>query len=401
MRGSPEARAMAVLGLGSLRDRASEAEVTEIATESGAGNTARAAAAYVLGELGGEESTTTLLALAADGDALTREMALMALARSASGERTKERFVAAMADAVFEGGDPESPRSLATAERVRRAGCAALVATAKAGSKGGRDALASDPLAGVDDAIAVDELLERIVPEVIDAKDRAAALVAFAEPLQRAARLALSVGDRARTVFAAMQEGPGALEPFVGAGVGDAAAHEAAEAIARGLEPDLVRFASDQDPTMRAQATLLLARSGSPAAAEALVRALGDPVPEVQRTALTAIGAKPEPSAVAAVQRIILARDSGAAGGATVGEPWAMRVLAVQAMGRLGAAGARAAAESSLRAAATQDPYALVREAALRSLGSFDASAARALALTLENDPEPRIREAARQVAGR
>ncbi len=402
-RGSPEARAMAVLGLGSLRDRASQAEVTEIATESGAGNTARAAAAYVLGELGGEESTTTLLALAADGDALTREMALMALARSgvASGEKTRERAVAAMADAVYEGGDPESPRSLATAERVRRAGCAALVATAKAGVKGARDLAIGDPLASVDDAISVEELLERIVPATVDAKDRAGALVAFSEPLQRAARLALSVGDRARAVFAAMQEGPGAFEPFVGDGVGDAAAHEAAEGIARGLEPDLVRFASDQDPAMRAQATLLLARSGSPAATEALVRALGDPVAEVQRTALTAIGAKPEPSAVAAVQRIILARDGGSDRGATTAEPWAMRVLAVQAMGRLGAAGARSAAETSLRAAATQDPYALVREAALHSLGSFDVTAARALALTLENDPEPRIREVARQVAGR
>jgi HEAT repeat protein len=70
-------------------------------------------------------------------------------------------------------------------------------------------------------------------------------------------------------------------------------------------------------------------------------------------------------------------------------------------MGRLGAAGARAAAESSLRTAATQDPYALVREAALHALESFDATAARALALTLESDPEPRVREAARLVAGR
>jgi HEAT repeat protein/tetratricopeptide (TPR) repeat protein len=392
LRGSPEARAMALLGLGALRDRASQAEVAQVATEGGAGNAARAAATYVLGELGGEESATTLLTLAADADPLTREMALIALGQSGVG-RVRERAIAAMADAVFEGGDPGSPRSLAMAERVRRAGCAALVMAARSGEKGGRAPEAVDPLAFVDDSVVVEEILQRVVPTALDAKDRASALVTFATPLERAARLALSVGDRAKAVFDAMQGGVGAFEPFVGAD-GSEAARETVRSIARGLEPEIVRFASDQDPAVRARATLLLSRSSSPAAADALVQALGDPVPDVQRAALAAIGSRPDPGAVAAVRRALLARD-----GLTAGEePWAMRVLAAQAMGRLGAAGAHAEAEASLRTAATSDAYALVREASLRALESFDPTAARAVARSLASDPEPRVRDAAKHL---
>jgi hypothetical protein len=77
-----------------------------------------------------------------------------------------------------------------------------------------------------------------------------------------------------------------------------------------------------------------------------------------------------------------------------------MRVLAAQAMGRLGSAGAPAAADSALLQAAVQDPYALVREAALSALATFDQDGARTLARRMMGvDPEPRVRETARRIA--
>jgi hypothetical protein len=81
-------------------------------------------------------------------------------------------------------------------------------------------------------------------------------------------------------------------------------------------------------------------------------------------------------------------------------EAWAMRVLAARAMGRLGAAGAGAQASQSLAQAATKDAYALVRQAALEAMASFDAAGARALAARMmASDPEPRVRDAARAIA--
>jgi hypothetical protein len=69
-------------------------------------------------------------------------------------------------------------------------------------------------------------------------------------------------------------------------------------------------------------------------------------------------------------------------------------------MGRLGAAGAGPDAGRRLSEAATRDAYALVRQAALEALASFDASAARALGTRMAaSDPEPRVREAARAIA--
>jgi hypothetical protein len=75
---------------------------------------------------------------------------------------------------------------------------------------------------------------------------------------------------------------------------------------------------------------------------------------------------------------------------------WSLRMLAAQAMGRFGLAGAYREARVRLSAAATGDAYALVREAALDALDSFDPSSARELASHMaSSDPEPRVREVA------
>ena len=156
-------------------------------------------------------------------------------------------------------------------------------------------------------------------------------------------------------------------------------------------------FTRHPDPSIRTKAIVLVARSSSDAAVEAVVAGLDDSSEVVQRVALSAVAArradgKPaasQPSgAGAAVAKILLTHDA-----------WAIRVLAAQAMGRLGAAGA-AEAGQRLVEAATRDSYALVRQAALDALATFDASAARALATRMAaSDPEPRVREAAKAIA--
>ncbi len=389
-RGTPEMRAVAVLGLGALKDRASVQDIASVVREGGAGNLARASAAYVLGEFGREEDRATLLSLAENGDSLSRQMAVVALARApAAPSKAEERAtIDALAGAVFAGGDPESPRAVIAAEGVRRAGSAALVAR----SVHSKVPEWPDPFALVEDSVNVEAILGRLVPSGFSDEDRAGAFVAFEDAIARAARQALAMaGDGPESVVDALSGEEGTFAPFVGATGATPAAHEAARAIARELEPALIPFSKEPNsPSMRARVLVLLARSPTKPATEALVEAVSDANETVQRTALSVIGGRSDAETVSAVGRILGGKESN----------WAMRVLAAQAMGRLGLAGGGEAAATPLLRAATGDSYALVRESSLKALASFDASTARPLARTMaESDPEPRVREAAARIA--
>src|SRR5262249_19014520 len=95
-------------------------------------------------------------------------------------------------------------------------------------------------------------------------------------------------------------------------------------------------------------------------------------------------GQKADPQAVAAASKVMHGHES-----------WAMRVLAAQALGRLGGA----EATKQLKEAATKEPYALVREAALVALASYDKAEASALATQMAtHDAEPRVRETAERI---
>jgi HEAT repeat protein len=159
--------------------------------------------------------------------------------------------------------------------------------------------------------------------------------------------------------------------------------------IERVLEPYIVALARHPDPTLRMKAVVLLAGSTSDAAASEVVRATRDASEAVQRVAFAAIGSSRSAEAVQAVTQALEHHEN-----------WPMRVLAAEALGRLGAAGAGEEAREALRRSATRDDYALVRETALISLSSFDPVAGRKLAGQLAVvDPEPRVREAARLIA--
>jgi tetratricopeptide (TPR) repeat protein len=399
--GSPQMRALAVLGLGLAHEKAATSDIAAIARAGESGNVARAAAAYALGELGADGEAATLLALAQGSDALPRQMALVALARmgAASTKSTEppggKAALSAMADAVFAGGDAESARGR-VGDSLQRAGTAALVilATATPPAKGGKPHANVDALPVPEGAIDVDAMLDALVPRGFSEKDRATAFLKYADVLQRAALGALQTSaDRARAVLDALGSGEGELEPFLGKDVvaGTEAARAKAVDVAKMLEPSVVPFVRHPDPVMRTKAIVLLARSSTGEAASAVVLGVDDANEAVQRVALAAIGKRADARAVAAVGRLLATHDN-----------WAMRVLAAQAMGRLGAAGAASEAARGLTSAATNDKYALVREAALEALATFDAARAKQLAQRMSaSDPEPRVREAALAIVKR
>jgi tetratricopeptide (TPR) repeat protein/HEAT repeat protein len=408
-RGTPEMRALAVLGLGLVRDKSSLPEVARLATAVDAGNVARAAAAYALGELSADAEAPTLVNLAQGTDALPRQMALLALAKMRAGSgpgsgnangQIGRAAIAAMADAAFAGSDPESPRSRAAGEAVQRAGSGALIIMAS-----GRDARATiDPLPVPDGGLEVDATLEQLVPTAFTEKERATALLTYGDAIQHAAIAALTTSsDRARAVLDALSQGDGALAPFVDSPPAGASmkpsspaaasvvgsAQTKAREVAKALEPSIIALARHPDATIRTKAIVLLARSGSDAATAAVVQATSDSNETVQRVALSAIGSQRDPKAVTAVGKVL-----------EQPEGWALRVLAAQAMGRLGAAGDSKEAAPYLRRAAERDGYALVREAALKALATFDSRGAKDLALVMErSDPEPRVRDAAHTIA--
>jgi hypothetical protein len=295
-----------------------------------------------------------------------------------------------MADAVFAGDG-------ATGGAVSQTATVAL-ATLAAGDKAHttKDKAAREVLPVPEGSLDVDALLDALVSRDVTDADRAAALVRFAEPVQRAAQAALGTsGERARAVLDALGTGGGELLPFVPRGASGPAA-DAARKIAAALEPSVVPLARHPDPEIRTRAIVLVAGSSSDAATEAVVGGLEDPSEAVQRVALDAVGTAragarvtASPRAVAAVGKILATHES-----------WAMRVLAAGAMGRLGKAGAGAEVTQRLSDAAAKDPYALVRQAALEALAASDPATARTVAARLAAaDPEPRVRDAARAIA--
>ncbi len=398
--GTPPMRALAVLGLGAAHDPASVADVTRIASSVDSGNVARAAAAYALGELGATAQVPALLELAEESDALPRSMALVALSRMAAAAGREPAWqheaVQVMADAVF-AGDDDRAREGGSNDGVVRAALAGLASLADVGDRAHPPAQAREVLPVPEGSLDVDVLLDALVPREVSDAGRAAAITKFAEPLQRAALAALRTsGGRARAVLDALGTGSGELLPFVPRGATGPAA-DAARAISKALEPSLIPLARHPDPDIRARALVLVAHAPSDEAAQAVVGGLEDGNEAVQRVALAAVATpRADGSAVPASARAVAAVGKLLA----THESWAMRVLAAQAMGRLGHAGAGPDAVARLTDAATKDSYALVRQAALEALATFDASAARTLAARVAaGDPEPRVRDAARAIA--
>lgn len=382
--GTPDMRAFAALGLGALKDKANAPLLGATARSLDAGGVARAAAAYALGELGAESETTTLVTIAEGESGLAKPMALLALARlgAAKGEPPGGKSaLSALADGLFVG-DGDGARAARALEQQRKAAAAALVLLATRSTGDRRETLTVP-----DETVDAEATLYELVPDALPAEARAKALLTFKDPILRAAQIALSTsGDRARAVLDAMSTQEGAFEPLVTREEAPKEARDAAIGIARALEPSVIELARHPDPAMRTKALMILGRSSSERASAALAGALSDPSEGVQRVALAALGRSPSKESLAAAAKVLRTHDS-----------WAMRVLACEALGRLGKAGAGGDATAELQSAARKDAYALVREAALKALATFDPPSATTLAKTMaETDPEPRVRETAK-----
>ncbi len=404
--GSPAMRSLAVLGLGTAHDSGSATEIAEIARSVDAGTLTRAAAVVALGDLNAQTAVPALLEIAEDGEMLPRRMALVALARMARTATGKapdwqREAVQAMADAVFVGdADGTRPQGAAGAlAGTAVSGLAALAALPPSADGGRRATTGPETLPVSTGALDVEALLDVLATRDLPGGDQGAALVRFGEPIQRAALAALRAsGARAMAVLDALGSGEGELLPFVRRGETGPAA-DGARAITAALEPSVVPLARNPDPAIRTKAIMLVARSADDAATDAVVAGLEDSSEAVQRVALAAVGAPRSDGqrtpaserSVAAVAKILARHES-----------WAMRILAAQALGRLGATGGGGTREASARLAdaAAADAYALVRQAALEALATFDPTGTHAVAARMAaSDPEPRVREAASALA--
>lgn len=383
--GTPEMRAFAALGLAAMKDKASVPLLAEATRSLDGGVVARAAAAYALGELGAIDETGPLLAMTEGSDPLSREAALVSLARLYAGKgEARSAATGAMADAVF-----SSSRERATGRgtALAKAGAYALVLLA---TKGAADPK-REPLPVPEDGLDAEKALEQLLTVETSEKDRAEAFIAYREPIRRSALAALQTSDdRARTVLDALGRGDGTFEPFVlpKETAESKVAREKGRELLTTLEPSIVALARHPDSSLRVRAIGLLSRSSSDSARAAMVSALGDPDVTVQRVALDAVGSAADAKATAQVIKILKDHPQ-----------WSMRTLAASALGRLGKTGSAKEASVALQEAAKSEPYALVREAALVALAGLDANVAKMVAQEVATkDAEPRVRETAQKV---
>lgn len=369
-KGTPEVRALAAVGIAAQRERREVPELVRVARSLDAGNVARAAAAYALGDLGAKEATPALVALAEGGDTLPREAAIVALARLSA-----EAAPSAIAQGIVST-DPE----------LREAAFGAAVAFDARAYHG-----PADPLPVPDGPLDLRAILARLSPSGHDPRAAAHAFVVLAPALRSAASAAVETSpERAAIVAEALlaRGGRPAFAPFTNGldSVDDALraqAEAAAESIAAAVVPAFVGLERHPVTSVRVRAVEVLATRGEDEAQAAVVDALGDPDEAVQRAALGAVRSGAGSPVVRAVAALVGAAKS-----------WPLRLRAAEALGRIGTATTESTA--ALAKAARGDAFALVREGALRALAAVDRDAAApVLRDAAEKDPEPRIRTVA------
>ncbi len=253
---------------------------------------------------------------------------------------------------------------------------------------------ARDPLPVPDGQVDVRAILSRLSPSGYSAEERARALVSQAVPFRRAALAAAKTSaERARTLVDALlaRDGKPAFAPFtdgIDSVPPDARerAELAAESIAAAVVPAFVAFERPPAPDIRGRAIQFLATRKEDEAEDALVHALGDPDESVQRLAVSAIGPTANRAVVLAVAKLL-----------DPSHAWPLRVRAAEALGRIGTA-ANTAFPALVRAA-TADDYALVREAAMRSLGRVNREKAEPIwRERAEKDPETGLQALAKDL---
>ncbi|MCU0691951.1 MAG: HEAT repeat domain-containing protein, partial [Polyangiaceae bacterium] len=342
--GTPELRALALLGLGFSADRVSAPLLAGVVESLDAGNVAQAAAALALAELGAKEGVDALVTLSRSPDALPRAAALVALGRLAP-----DLAKPLAAQAIF---DP--------APAMRNAAfAAALVASTRRFERPG------DPWDVPDAGLDVRQVLDGMVPSNYTQLDRAQTLLAMEKPLQEAAVNAVRTSPERATLLAdallARGNSP-ALAPFTdGLDELPPALRQQAEAVAQRIAaattPGFVALVRHPSADLRVRAVRVLANQPSKQARAAVVDALSDRDETVQRAALAVFGDMGSSEAMAAVAAILRTHTD-----------WALRVRAARALGRLPSTNLTTDGYEALARAAREDAYALVRKAAVQAL---------------------------------
>jgi len=365
--GDPTVRAYAALGLGRADERRSLDRLERLLREDRSPYV-QAAAAWSLGRLGGAEHVNVLVAALRGRGGLVSRAATEALGRIVGAqEGGAEEARGALAEALF---DPDPV--------LRESAAAALAAVDQddvrfpvpSGTEiAGYLALLLDP--GHESAPADLGPLRTALAS--------AASDALHGPVERVLT--------ALEVLAPIGSAPVGLGPLTATieswpEAERSAAQRELAALAQGLTADLVGAMSHPEPGVREAAARRLALLDGDAAAGALVDALQDDAPSVQRAALAALG-RPHRDHAGLVDRV--GRIASSHG------DWSARLRAVETLGRLGDPAAAAVLEGRLRG----DDYAFVREAAATALGTLETSDA-VLRAAAEGDPEARVRAAAR-----
>ena len=370
---APSLCALGVLGLGLIDDRSSVPLLNEVARSVERGPLPRAAAAHALGMMRATSGIETLTQLAEASDRTVRAAAILALARMAASAAPR-----VIADALV------SPNR---SERETAAKAALVYATSRWKESGEETSGAY--------RVDVRALLDNLKPGGYDPDEQVQALVQLAPPLaQAAAAAAMSSPERAAVVADALLVGgklPG-FEPLTPdlerAGTAERQrAAEAAEQIAARVVEPFVTLATHPSASIRVQAIEFLGTRSEPAALVAVRAALDDEDGSVQRAALEVLAERRDPATIGPVSQLL--------GGS---DPWPVRLRAAQALGSIAAESSNESAFVALSRAATKDDYALVREAATLALPRVDPKRARSVLETIaEQDPEPRVRQAARK----
>jgi HEAT repeat protein len=250
-----------------------------------------------------------------------------------------------------------------------------------------------DPLPPPEVRVDVREALDGMRPGPYTTRERIDALERFAPELARSSSLAAkSSPERARAVVEAL--GLGAATAPVPALVGEVKGEElerarrAVAGVASGMVPVFAALARHPYAEVRVAALDFLGSRPEPAAREAVAAAIDDRDPLARRSALAAVS-KGNAAGAAAAARLLLSE-----------EDWALRVLAVEALGRSGTSDMEDVLTALSRAART-DGYALVREAAARALHSVSPARARPVLESLaKTDAERRVRDVACELLG-
>ncbi|RYZ09129.1 MAG: tetratricopeptide repeat protein [Myxococcales bacterium] len=367
-------RALAVLGLGRLGDVRAIPQVQKLLRSPESGPLPRAAAAYAAGALGLRGEADALTELSRDPDPSVRAQAILALARL-----KLEPAAAAIAETLTEP-TPELGRAAARAAVVLVSGVP----------------VAPDEVFPVPEgALDVRRVIDAIHPAPHDPTQEIAALAKLAPSLSRAAAAAAeSSPRRARALSEALSRGSGlTLGSFETASrkpkeEEQAAAQRLLADVGASVVAPLARLTTHPDPDLRLVPLPFLVGRKEDTATRALEALTRDPEPIVRRAVLSALG--PEQQSLSKAVAARLGQEA----------EWPLRATAADALGRMTPGKAEPVAVEALTRAALTDPYALVRESALKALAQVAGRAALPTLRQLKDrDPEPRLRTLAERLS--